>query len=740
MDGPIKLVTGAIRLSSPNQSNILNLSLTFNLSEAQTSLLEKGLLFIPTVSHLDKQLLRRDLHNYHRRLKILEHFNYALDFPHEPFTSPSTWEPEEEYASDPLKKLLRDDREAWSVLSVRGSHPSNLSKGEREALGVLKQNRDVIIKPADKGSKIVIMDKTSYLVEANRQLENKKHYLPLGGPIHLETQEKVRKILGNLVEKRKITKKQYTYLYGKDPPRRRKFYLLPKIHKDPVQWTVPNKIPPGRPIVSDCGSESCRVAEYLDAFLNPLSQKHPSFVKDTYSFVALLKNIELDPGSFFFTVDVDALYTNIDTSLGLQAIRETFKRYPHPGRPEDEILQLLELGLTCNDFEFNGKHYLQVHGTAMGKKFAPAYANIYMAEWERTVGPKCGKVPTVYLRYLDDIFGIWPHSEEEFREYMGILNSHHKTIKLKYEMNRERITFLDTEVFARRKPEGGIGVGTRVFFKPTDTHALLHGSSYHPKHTFRGIIKSQLIRFHRICTEKADVQLATKVLFRALEPRGYGRSFLRKIKTEVYRLFSDAHVRTQETGEKSLIPFVSTYSLPAKILCSSVRVHFQQLQQSREEIGNFSVVSAFRRNRNLKDLLVKAAVERPRRDRFASFFNNTKYIVNSFTHLGAPVWGTFSPDSQNLVYAIECRTCGRLYIGQTKNSLRTRLKQHIYWTKNPNKATVLYTHLRLHGLENMRIMGLQQGSNWTHKQRLWTEGIWIKKLGTISPNGLNELP
>jgi len=36
------------------------------------------------------------------------------------------------------------------------------------------------------------------------------------------------------------------------------------------------------------------------------------------------------------------------------------------------------------------------------------------------------------------------------------------------------------------------------FFKPTDTHQLLHGSSYHPKHTTKGILKSQILRFKRI--------------------------------------------------------------------------------------------------------------------------------------------------------------------------------------------------------------------------------------------------
>lgn len=41
---------------------------------------------------------------------------------------------------------------------------------------------------------------------------------------------------------------------------------------------------------------------------------------------------------------------------------------------------------------FNGKNYLQIKGTAMGKKFAPAYANIFMANWEKEVlCQKCQK-------------------------------------------------------------------------------------------------------------------------------------------------------------------------------------------------------------------------------------------------------------------------------------------------------------------------------------------------------------
>ena len=74
------------------------------------------------------------------------------------------------------------------------------------------------------------------------------------------------------------------------------------------------------------------------------------------------------------------------------------------------------------DFEFNGEMYQQVCGCAMGKRFSPNFASIYVAEWEKATLSKSSKSPLLYLRYLDDILIIWPHSKEEFWNFFEILN------------------------------------------------------------------------------------------------------------------------------------------------------------------------------------------------------------------------------------------------------------------------------------------------------------------------------
>ena len=96
-----------------------------------------------------------------------------------------------------------------------------------------------------------------------------------------------------------------------------------------------------------------------------------------------------------------ALYTNIDIAEGLQAVKNVFCKYTDITRPDKELLQLLDINLTRNDFEFNGEFFLQTKGTAMGKRFAPAYANIFMAEWEMTALASCSKKTLHYYRYLD---------------------------------------------------------------------------------------------------------------------------------------------------------------------------------------------------------------------------------------------------------------------------------------------------------------------------------------------------
>ena len=67
----------------------------------------------------------------------------------------------------------------------------NLKPSERIALHSLKKREDIVIKPADKGSAVVVMDRDHYVSGAERQLNDSTFYKALDhDPTH-EFAEKV---------------------------------------------------------------------------------------------------------------------------------------------------------------------------------------------------------------------------------------------------------------------------------------------------------------------------------------------------------------------------------------------------------------------------------------------------------------------------------------------------------------------------------------------------------------------
>lgn len=711
------------------------LAQNFELSKAQYELLSRGLSFVPTVElGRDQKLgLEADLQNYHRKVKLAAHFRDSPEKEMLPFVGSSTWTPPLETLPPQIKTLIHNDLENFKIHYKWLEEKLNISWEESQVLQELKDKKSIVIKPADKGSAVVILSREQYIMEVERQLNNLEYYRKLEGPMYPSTIPLVEKILDSLKRKRFINSKQRQYLSGSGQPRERRFYILPKIHKDPETWTVPFEVPPGRPIVSDCGSETYFTAEYLDYYLNPISIKHPAYVKDTYYFIEIVKNLRIPSEFYFFSMDVDNLYTNIPIEAGIECVEKAFKKYPDPKRPDGELIELLRINLTRNDFMFNDEFYLQVKGTAMGKRFAPAYANIFMACWEEEALAKCKKKPVSYLRYLDDIWGIWTGSMEEFKEFVQTLNAHNSSIKLKTQISENSIDFLDTTVFKGPNFSKDKKLDIKVYFKSTDTHALLHRESFHPAHTFKGIVKSQLLRFKRICTREEDFQGAVKVLFKALRGRGYSKTFLK------FCLKTFQEKKLKEKGRR--IPLITTFSSVGKILNWKCKNNFEDILSHEGLVPHEGVISAYRRNNNLGDWLVRAklpSLDWKKPHSREKYFSRLKFIRSNKEDTLYRIHQGFDLQSKNVIYVIFCSKCKRKYVGETKNELAVRLRQHMYNIRNEKDVeTPFVKHFLDHGLPFLRIAGLERNINWTDWERKKRERFWIFLLDTREPMGLN---
>lgn len=710
---------------------MMNLSRFFHLTQHQHALLNRGLSFIPTKTATTnaRQELAFDLKKYHRRLKLSAHFRSKPETTISPFTNPSDWEPRPEQLPTELLELIHLDGQHLSRLKYTPETP-NLPPAEEAALDSLIKTRGIVIKPADKGSVTVIMDKADYVTEALRQLHDSQYYTPLTEPIYTETALLIAEELQKLLSAKYISRRQLQYLKGQTPPRPRYFYLLPKIHKAMEKWTIPQHMPPGRPIVSDCGSESYGIAEYLDYFLTPLSTKHGSYVKDTQHFLDRVIALTLTEPCFLFTMDVNSLYTNIEIPLGMEAIKKILRRYPDPKRPDEILMKLLDISLTRNDFVFQDKFYLQTKGTAMGKRFAPAYANIYMADWEETAFLKCKLLPKIYIRYLDDIWGIWTHSKEDFEVFVQTLNSHHASIKVEPELNDTEVHFLDTTIFKGPDFQSTGKLDAKLYIKPTDNHALLHKNSFHPKHVFTGILKSQLLRFSRICTRVQDRNEARRELFRALRKRGYSRGFLRRaLQTEC--------VSNGAKDHRQKIPLVLTYSTGGKRASRMLNNNFENILMNSPLSQTFRMLPAFRKNPNLQQLLVRAKL--PTTAKTSPRINAWQTVRNRSTGFVHELPKHIPRTQNNCVYALKCTKCRKLYIGETRNQLNDRLTQHKYVIRTSDSPTSsLVAHFQKHGLQNLIARPLEHDPTWTVFQRRKREMYWIRQLDTYHPRGLND--
>ena len=202
--------------------------------------------------------------------------------------------------------------------------------------------------------------------------------------------------------------------------------------------------------------------------------------------------------------------------------------------PDHALIELLKITLYYNDFEFDSQFFLQICGVAMGRKYAPSTANLYLKKFDKAAREDFHIHPLLYSRFLDDIFGVWPGTRAQLTKFQEFLNSLILGIKVTFTVRTHIIEFLDTQMYKHYDSEGRCTLQTKVYFKPTDTHQLLHRTSFHPTHTFDSIINCQFIRFKRISSCVQDFQQACSILIEVLVTRGYSLSKLLRMKRKIW--------------------------------------------------------------------------------------------------------------------------------------------------------------------------------------------------------------
>ena len=223
-------------------------------------------------------------------------------------------------------------------------------------------------------------------------------------------------------------------------------------------------------------------------------------------------------------MDVTSLYTNIPQEEGITTVCNAYETSykSSPPIPARFIREMLQLILKENSFQFNGKHYLQTHGTAMGTKMAVAFANIFMNVIETELIRLSPYKPLVWKRYIDDIFSLWNIDKKDIGSFIGLANNHHLTIKFTAEISDTEITFLDTCVHKGHRFERESILDVRMHFKkPTESFQYTEYSSCHPPGIRKGFLKGEASRFLRTNSSEETFEENIQQLKRKLRARGY---------------------------------------------------------------------------------------------------------------------------------------------------------------------------------------------------------------------------
>jgi len=285
-----------------------------------------------------------------------------------------------------------------------------------------------------------------------------------------------------------------------------------------------------------------------------------------------------------------------------------------------DISDLFQHVLTTTYFKWNNTIFEQKEGVAMGSPLSPVIANFYMERFEDVALSSAVMKPTCWLRYVDDTFVIWSHGKDELDRFLTHINSIHKNIQFTMETeNNNKLPFLD--VLVSRREDGTLG--HCVYRKPTHTDRYLHKDSNHHPRQKRAVLKTLFVRANRIC-EPAAIKDELAHLTNVFQANGFSEH-------EIKRAF---HIR-RDTPAPRQEPTRSTAFLP---YVEDVTDRIERL------LRRHNVKTVFKPTHQVSDLLRSVKDAR-------------------------------DPLSTAGVYKIPC-SCGSAYIGTTKRSISTRIKEH----------------------------------------------------------------
>ena len=672
------------------------------MNKHHCQVLQKGLKFTPTPEKCNPHELESDIQEFIRKIRLAEFFDGEDD------TDPSLVRNKSDFIP-PKQRNLALEKFASNINNYPRTQrdikiKSNITNDERKAMRELANDKSIVIKEADKGGAVVIMDSEKYKQLVNGMLNDTNYYEKLHGDPSKSDKIRYQKLIEEF--KDQFTRKELDYL-KRFEVKSRNLYGLPKIHKSEVINKACEKSKSHtvivsdvtdlklRPIVAGPSCQTHRLSNLLDILLRPLTQFVPSYLRDSIDFLNSLP-AEVPSECILVSYDVESLYSNISHDLGIEAIKFWLEKYRTaiPNRFSNEfIIKSTAFILENNTFYFNGEHFKQIKGTAMGTKFAPVYATLVLGYLEQKlyqqITTEFGTSYGTYFRnnwkrFLDDIFIIWIRSFEDLNTVSRMLNNLHPDLNFVPNYDENQLPFLDVLV-----KKVNCKIETDIFYKPTDSKQYLIFNSCHPKHTKENI-PFGLAR--RLCTIVSDEQILTKridELKTYLKAQNYPLSLIETGTKAALRLNKKSLRKVKDKPKGNRIPFVNTHNPRNLDFFGKIRENLPILEDDKkmsEILKKYKIIKSKRQPDNLKKILTRARFDENVIESSVSKCGRSncglcEYLLegNCFNFRNGKtfrVCTSMSCETQNVIYVIRCCGCAKEYIGETGDSLRKRMTLH----------------------------------------------------------------
>nr|XP_023028461.1 uncharacterized protein LOC111516540 [Leptinotarsa decemlineata] len=245
--------------------------------------------------------------------------------------------------------------------------------------------------------------------------------------------------------------------------------------------------------------------------------------------------------------------------------------------------------------------------------------------------------PSCWLRYVDDIFVIWPHGSEHLHAFLNHINSSHPDLKFTVEVeNNNSLPFLDVLITKSKN-----SFSHTVYRKPTHTNRYLNSKSHHHPAQLNSVLNSLIHRSVRL-TDNHNKSRELYELTAALHQNDYPVSQIqRSIQRQQTQTPPHELTEEQTNQAKAFLPYIH---------------------------GVTDKVSRILKKQNVKTVFTA-------NNQISTMLRTPKNTIRN---------------EAQVIYEIPCSNCPRTYNGQTNRRISNTTYEHELAVRKSDPALSLF--------------------------------------------------